>query len=192
MTKLSKTAHKVVAIISLLAEALMNLLSDTKGASKALTHHSWLIVSHALLSGLPKHPSSVELLLELKTYLHIMCSGLVWASRPGSPNPVLNIHETYLPYCCLSICPPEAHQPSSLGQHSLICPQEVCLTPSLGFLACPHGSLACMPAAPWHVQMSHGIMQTVSLQLGESSGELAMTSLMISFQHGRDFVTGLG
>ena len=38
--KLSKTAHKAVTIVSLLTKALMNPLSDTKGASKALTHHS--------------------------------------------------------------------------------------------------------------------------------------------------------
>ena len=25
---------------------------------------------------------------------------------PGSLNPVLNVHKTYLPHCCLSICPP--------------------------------------------------------------------------------------
>ena len=40
MTKLSKTAYKAVTVISLLTEVLMNSLSDTKGASKALTHHS--------------------------------------------------------------------------------------------------------------------------------------------------------
>ena len=78
-----------------------------------------------------------------------MCSRPVWASRLGSPNPVLNIHELYLPHCCHSICPPEAHQPPSLGLCPLICPQEVCLTPSLGPHACPHGSLACVPAMPW-------------------------------------------
>ena len=39
MKKLSKTAHKAVTIISLLTKALTNPLSDTKGASKALTHH---------------------------------------------------------------------------------------------------------------------------------------------------------
>ena len=39
MRKLSKTAHKAVTVISLLTKVLMNLLSDTKGASKALTHH---------------------------------------------------------------------------------------------------------------------------------------------------------
>ena len=146
MGKLSKTAHKTVTIISLLTEVLMNLLSDIKGASKALTHHSWLTISHILLSGLLKHPSSIELLLELKTHLCITCSG------PGSPNPVLNVHETYLPCHYHSICPPEAHQPPSLGQHSLICPQEVCLTPSSGSCTCLCGSLACMPAMLWHMQ----------------------------------------
>ena len=148
--KLSKTAHKAVSVISLLTEVLMNSLSDTKGASQALTHHLWLTISHALSSGLLKHPSSGELLLELKAHLHIMCSGPVQASRLGNPNLVLNVLETYLPCCCHLICPPEAHQPPSLGQHSLICPQEVCLTPSLGFLTCPCSSLACMPAVPWH------------------------------------------
>ena len=33
MKKLSKTAHKAVTVVSLLTKALMNLLSDTKGAS---------------------------------------------------------------------------------------------------------------------------------------------------------------
>ena len=150
MWKLSKTAHKAVTIISLLTEVLTNLLSDTKGASKALTYHSWLTVSHALSSGLLKHPSSVELLLEQKTHLHIMCFGPVGAGGPGSLNPVLNVHETYLPHHCLLICPPEAHQPPSLGQHLLICPQEVHLTPSSGSYACLHSSLACMPATLWH------------------------------------------
>ena len=150
MWKLSKTAHKAVTIISLLTKALMNLLSDTKGASQALTHHLWLIISHALLSGLLKHPGSIELLLEPKTHLHIVCSQPVQASGLGSPNPVLNVHETYLPCHYHLICPPEALQPPSLGQHLLIHPQEVCLTLSLGFLACLCSSLACMPAAPWH------------------------------------------
>ena len=150
MGKLSKTAHKTVTIISLLTEVLTNLLSDTKGASKALTHHSWLTISHALLSGLLKHPTSIELLLEPKTHLSIVCSRPVWASGPGSPNPVLNIHEIYLPHHYHLICPPEAHQPPSLGQHSLICPQEVCLTPSSGSCAHLCSSLACMPAVPWH------------------------------------------
>ena len=39
MRKLSKTAHKAVTVISLLTKVLMNPLSDTKGAFKALTHH---------------------------------------------------------------------------------------------------------------------------------------------------------
>ena len=117
-------------------DMLTNLLSGTKGASQALTYHPWLIISHALSSGLLKHPGSVELLLELKTHLHIICSRPVQAGRLGNPNPVLNIHETYLPHLCHSICPPEAHQPPSLGQHSLICPQEVCLTLSLGTHTC--------------------------------------------------------
>ena len=157
MWKLSKTAHKAVTIISLFTEVLMNLLSDTKGASQALTHHLWLIVSHALLSGLLKHLGSIELLLELKLFFHISCSKPVWASRPGSPNPVLNIHETYLPHCYHLICPPEAHQPPSLGQHSLIHPQEVHLTPSLGLFTCPHSSLTCVPAVLWHQPLSLGL-----------------------------------
>ena len=151
MMKLSNTTHKAITIISLLTEALTNPLSDTKGASQALTHHPWLIVSHALSSGLLKHPGSVELLLELKLFFCIMCSRPVWAGGLGSLNPVLNIHETYLPHHYHLICPPEAHQPPSLGQHSLICPQEVHLTPSLlthAPMVLWHASQPCHDTAP--------------------------------------------
>ena len=113
--ELSKTAHKAVTITNLLTEMMMNPLSDTKGASQALTHHSDQSLVTALSSGLLKWLSSVELLSKQVLFLYIMCSGPVWASRPGSPNPVLNIHELYLlPHYC-PICPPETHQPPSLG-----------------------------------------------------------------------------
>ena len=44
-----------------------------------------------------------------------MCSGLVWAGRLGSPNLVLNIHETYLPHCCLTDLPSGGSPASILG-----------------------------------------------------------------------------
>ena len=149
MKKLSKTAHKAVTVISLLTKALMNPLSDTKGASKALTHHPDHPLVIALSSCLLKHPSSIELLSKWVLPLCIMCSGPVQASRLGNPNPVLNVHETYLPHHCCSICPPEAHQPLSLGQLLPTYPPEVHLTPSLG----PHTCL------PWFSGMhaSHAV-----------------------------------
>ena len=135
----------------LVTKVLTNSLSDTKGASQALTHHPWLIISHALSSGLLKHLGSIKLLLELKLFFCITCSGPVWASRPGNSDLVLNVHETYLPCHYHLICPPEAYQPPSLGQLLLICPQKVCLTPSSGSHTCPCSSLACVPAALWHI-----------------------------------------
>ena len=146
--KLSKTAHKAVTVMNLLTETMTNLLSDTKGASKALTHHSDQPLVTALLSGLLKWLSSIELLSKQVLFFCITCSRLVQAGRPGSPNPVLNIHETYLPPCYCSICPPEAHQPPSLGQLLPTYPPEVHLTPSLGLHACLCSSLTCMPAVP--------------------------------------------
>ena len=143
---MSKNAHKAVTITNLLTKALTNPLSDTKGASQALTHHPDQSLVIALLSGLLKWLSSIELPSKQVLFLHITCSRLVWASGPGSPNPVLNIHETYLPPCYCLICPPEAHQPPYLGQLLPTYPPEVHPTPSLGPHACPHGSLACVPA----------------------------------------------
>ena len=148
MGKLSKIAHKAVTIMNLLTETLTNLLSDTKGASKALTHHPDQSLFIALSSGLLKQLSSIELLSKQVLFFCIACSGLIWASRLGSPNPVLNVHELYLPPCYHLICPPEAHQPLSLGQLLPTYPLEVCLTPSLGLHACPCDSLACVPAKP--------------------------------------------
>ena len=146
MQKLSKNAHKAVTIMNLLTKALTNPLSDTKGASQALTHHPDQSLVIALLLGLLKWLSSIELLSKWVLFFCIVCSRLVQAGRPGNPNPVLNVHETYLPPCYCSICPPEAHQPPSLGQLLPAYPLEVCLTPSLGLLACPRGSLTCVPA----------------------------------------------
>ena len=117
--------------MNLLTEMMTNLLSDTKGASQALTHHSDQPLVIALSSCLLKWLSSIELLSKQVLFLHIACSGLVWAGGPGNPNPVLNIHELYLPPCYHSICPPEVH-----------------LTLSLGWYTCPHSSLACVPAMP--------------------------------------------
>ena len=129
---------------------MTNLLSNTKGASQALTHHSGQSLVIALSSCLLKQLSSVELLSKQVLFLHIVCSRPVWAGKLGNPNPVLNVHELYLPPCYCPICPPEAHQPPSLGQLLPTYPPEVCLTPSLGPFTCLHGSLMCAPAVLWH------------------------------------------
>ena len=54
---------------------MTNSLSDTKGASQALTHHSDQSLIIALSSCLLKQLSSVELLSKQVLFLHIMCSG---------------------------------------------------------------------------------------------------------------------
>ena len=136
--------------MNLLTKTMTNSLSDTKGASQALTHHSDQSLIIALSSCLLKQLSSIELLSKQVLFLCIVCSRLVQASRPGNLNSVLNIHELYLPPHYHLICPPEAHQLLSLGQLFPTYPPEVCLTPSLGLYACPYGSLTCVPATPWH------------------------------------------